>query len=156
MLVVWAMTQIVGEIAARLLADGVLLESARGPVPNVAELVARERIRGSWWAHPQSHRIFATINALGRLDGRRPHEADQRSDHPRPSATVGCAAPSGGPLPKGGTARRRRGAPPSGAHRVTDVPLATWVAADVLREAAQLDERAALSALPAVLLDRLL
>ena len=43
----------------------------------------------------------------------------------------------------------------SGAHHVTDVPLASWVEADVLREAAELDEPAALATLPDVLRDRL-
>ncbi len=41
-----------------------LLESARGPIPNVAELVAGERIVGRWWSHPKSHAIFAAINTL--------------------------------------------------------------------------------------------
>lgn len=42
-----------------------LLESARGPIPNVAELVADEPIRGSWWAHPASHAIYRTITEVG-------------------------------------------------------------------------------------------
>src|SRR3954452_8817271 len=51
--------------AARVLEQhGLLLESARGPVPNVAEMVAGEPIRGSWWGHRDSHAIFAVINAL--------------------------------------------------------------------------------------------
>src|SRR5262245_64834521 len=49
---------------ATLVEQGMLLESARGPLPNVAELVAGEPIRGSWWAHPSSHAIFAAINEL--------------------------------------------------------------------------------------------
>ena len=47
-----------------LIDHGMLLESAHGPLPNVAELVAGERIRGSWWGHPASHAIFAAINTL--------------------------------------------------------------------------------------------
>ena len=43
---------------------GMLLQSARGPIPNVAELVAGERIKGSWWAHPKNHAIFAALGAL--------------------------------------------------------------------------------------------
>jgi hypothetical protein len=50
---------------AVLIEHGMLLQSARGPIPNAAELVAGERIKGSWWAHPKSHDIFA---ALGTLD----------------------------------------------------------------------------------------
>jgi hypothetical protein len=43
---------------------GVVLESARGPVPNLAEAVAREPIRGSWWAHADGHKIFALTRAI--------------------------------------------------------------------------------------------
>jgi len=32
---------------------GIVLESARGPVPNLAEAVAGERIRGNWWGIPK-------------------------------------------------------------------------------------------------------
>lgn len=37
---------------------GVVLESAKGPVPNIAEAVAGQRIRGSWWGHKESGAIF--------------------------------------------------------------------------------------------------
>ena len=52
------------EITAVLSERGVLLESARGPIPNVAELIAGGPISGSWWARPASHAIFAAINAV--------------------------------------------------------------------------------------------
>ncbi len=48
---------------ATLVEHGMLLESAHGPLPSVAELVAGERISGNWWAHPASHAIFDAINA---------------------------------------------------------------------------------------------
>ena len=41
-----------------------LLESARGPIPNGAELAAGEPIRGSWWAHPAAHQIYDVLNGL--------------------------------------------------------------------------------------------
>ena len=50
---------------AALVEHGMLLQSARGPMPNVAELVAGEPIKGSWWGHPKGHAIF---DALGALD----------------------------------------------------------------------------------------
>jgi len=37
---------------------GVVLESAKGPIPNLAEAVARTPIRGNWWKHPDSKMIF--------------------------------------------------------------------------------------------------
>src|SRR6202011_1892928 len=43
---------------------GVVLESARGPVPNLAEAVAGERIRGGWWGHSKGRKIFAATRAV--------------------------------------------------------------------------------------------
>src|SRR5258707_15776391 len=47
---------------------GVVLESARGPVPSLAEVVAGEPVRGSWWSHPKSHEIFAVTRAVRNSD----------------------------------------------------------------------------------------
>jgi hypothetical protein len=41
---------------------GAVLQSARGPTASLAELVAGGPIRGSWWAHPDSHEIVEAIN----------------------------------------------------------------------------------------------
>ena len=45
-------------------ANGVVLESARGLVPNLAERVAGEPIRGSWWGHQKAAQIFYCSRAL--------------------------------------------------------------------------------------------
>src|ERR687898_2562844 len=47
-----------------LVEHGMLLASARGPIPNVAEIVAGEPIKGSWWGHPAGHHIFGVLNDL--------------------------------------------------------------------------------------------
>ncbi len=44
--------------------NGVALESARGPVPSLAQTIAGEAIRGSWWAHPKGKTIFACSRAI--------------------------------------------------------------------------------------------
>jgi hypothetical protein len=44
--------------------QGVVLASARGPVPSVAEAVAGEPIVGSWWAHPKGKAIFAALSEI--------------------------------------------------------------------------------------------
>jgi hypothetical protein len=43
---------------------GVVLASAKGSVPNVAEAVAGEPIVGSWWGHAKSHAIFDALTAI--------------------------------------------------------------------------------------------
>lgn len=44
--------------------NGVALESARGPVPSLAQTIAGKEIRGSWWAHPKGRIIFACSRAI--------------------------------------------------------------------------------------------
>jgi len=43
---------------------GVVLASARGPLPNIAEEVAGEPIVGSWWAHPKGKAIFEALSEI--------------------------------------------------------------------------------------------
>lgn len=43
---------------------GVVLQAARGPIPSLAEAVAGERIRGSWWGHPKGQQIFVAAEAV--------------------------------------------------------------------------------------------
>jgi hypothetical protein len=44
--------------------NGIVLESARGPVPNLAEAVVGGRIRGSWWGHAKGKEIFRLTRAV--------------------------------------------------------------------------------------------
>ena len=43
---------------------GVVLESAKGPVPNLAEAVAGKPIRGSYWGHARGDEIFRLTRSL--------------------------------------------------------------------------------------------
>ena len=43
---------------------GVVPAAAGGPVPRLTEAIVGEPVRGSWWAHPKSHDIFATLQAV--------------------------------------------------------------------------------------------
>lgn len=43
---------------------GVVLASAKGPVPSLAEQIAGEPIVGSWWSHPKGHEIFDVLSAI--------------------------------------------------------------------------------------------
>ena len=53
------------DVLPLLVEHGMLLQSARGPLPNVAEMIAGEPIKGSWWGHPSGHEIY---NSLAELD----------------------------------------------------------------------------------------
>jgi hypothetical protein len=43
---------------------GVVLASARGPVPSLAEAITGEPIRGSWWGHARGGEIFAALEKI--------------------------------------------------------------------------------------------
>jgi hypothetical protein len=43
---------------------GVVLASAKGPVPSVAEAIAGEPIVKSWWSHPKSQQIFDALSTI--------------------------------------------------------------------------------------------
>jgi hypothetical protein len=47
---------------------GVVLASARGPVPSVAEAIAGEPIVGSWWSHPKAQTIFDALSSIDDSD----------------------------------------------------------------------------------------
>jgi hypothetical protein len=50
-------------LLARLREHGLLLQQDKR-LPDVASAVAGEPIRGSWWAHPRAHAIFAYLSAI--------------------------------------------------------------------------------------------
>jgi hypothetical protein len=43
---------------------GIVLQAARGPVPNLAEAIVGGPIRGSWWGHPKGKEIFRAAKAI--------------------------------------------------------------------------------------------
>ena len=43
---------------------GIVLESAKGSVPNLADTVAGEQIQGSYWGHPKGDEIFVLTRGI--------------------------------------------------------------------------------------------
>jgi hypothetical protein len=57
---------VTGAEALRFVHDhGAVLVAAKGPLPRLAEAIAGEPIKGSWWAHPRGREIFAILQELG-------------------------------------------------------------------------------------------
>ena len=52
------------EALAFVRANGIVLESARGPAPSLAAAIAGEPIRGSWWKHRKASQIFRCTRAV--------------------------------------------------------------------------------------------
>ena len=131
--------------------QGVVMQSARGPVPSLAERVAGGPIRGSWWGHPSGHEIYRVLNevraspdvvAVRLLNGkvtlihRRLWPALVRAAERFPPERLAA-------IDEVHTA--------SGAHRTIEIPFPDWVPAEDVSAAALLTIGEALSELPACL-----
>jgi len=58
----------VSEAIAFIEIHGIVLASAKGPVANLADVIAGEPIKGSWWAHAEGKQIFAVLQAVADSD----------------------------------------------------------------------------------------
>jgi hypothetical protein len=127
---------------------GVMLESARGPIANLAAVVAGEPIRGSWWAHPAGHAIFDAINEVadsGEVVRLRLVNGKITLVHRRVWPALVRIA--GRLRPEQLTAISEEHTT-SGAHRKVETPFPDWVPADVFEEAARYSEDEAMALLP--------
>jgi hypothetical protein len=117
---------------------GVVLQSTRGPVPSLAEVIAGGPIRGSWWGHPKGHEIFGVAEAISEspdvlvcklVEGRVTYV------HKRLwPALVKLAAR----FRKEQLARVWNEHTQTGAHRSRRIAFPQWVPPEVLRDAEQL------------------
>jgi len=133
---------------AALVEHGMLLESARGPLPNVAEMVAGEPIRGSWWGHPAGHAIYDALNSLAAS----PDVVRTRLVNGKVTLVHRRLWPALARLadrfPPEAIAVLHEEHTGSGAHRVRAQPFADWVPGDVLLTARDLSADDALAELP--------
>ncbi len=119
---------------------GVVLASARGPVPCVAEAIAGEPIIGSWWSHPKAQVIF---DALSSIDDAADIRCFKLIDgkitfvhRTRWSALAKLA--SAGVLASDRVASIVQEHMPTGEHRNMTTAYPDWVPEDVATEAADL------------------
>jgi hypothetical protein len=136
------------EVMATLREKGMLLQSARGPIPNVAELVAGAPIKGSWWGHGAGHEIFATLNTLSSS----PDVVRMRLVKGKVTLVHRRLWPAlvrlADRFPPAALAALHEEHTASGAHRVTQIAFPEWVPAATRRAAAKLTEESALALLP--------
>jgi len=124
---------------------GVVLASARGPVPSVAEAVAGQPIVGSWWAHPRGKAIFAALSELDDADEVRCFKlVDNKVTfvHRRVWPALACLA-GNGVIAADRAAAIQQEHMPTGEHRNLVTPYPDWVPDDVARAAAELTVDAA-------------
>lgn len=126
---------------------GVVLASAQGPVPSLAEAVAGAPVKGSWWGHPKGREIFAVLEAVAdspeilicRLVAGKITFVHRRLW----PALVRTA----GRFPAKNIAQVRQEHTASGRHLNRVVPFPKWAPAEILKTGKRLSEAAALDAL---------
>ena len=139
---------------AALVEQGMLLESAHGPLPSVAEMIAGEPIKGSWWGHPASHAIFDALNVLADSpDVIRTRLVNRKVTliHRRLWPALVRVADR---FPIQNLAVLHEEHTITGAPRVREQPFPDWVTDEVLALAADLSVDEALGALPSCLRNR--
>lgn len=125
---------------------GVVLEAAHGPVPSLAEAIAGEPVRGSWWSHPKSPQIFAVTRAVRDSDDVlvcRLVKGKITFVHRRLWPALVRAAAR---LPSDRLSRVRDVHTSSGHHVTEEVPFPDWVPSSVRAAARRLSEESALAA----------
>ena len=124
---------------------GMVLEAARGPVPTLADAIAGEPVRGSWWSHPRSQEIFELTRAVRDSDEVlvcRLVEGKITFVHRRLWPAVVRASKR---FPRKDLARVQEVHTSTGRHITKTVAFPKWVPADVAQKAARLVEPAAMS-----------
>lgn len=130
---------------------GIVLQSAHGPIPNLAEYVAGEPIRGSWWGHPSGHTIFAVLNQVRDSPdvlACRLFQGKVTLVHRRVWPALVRVADR---FPVARLAAIEEQHTASGAHMTIEIPFPEWVPPEDVRAAAELSVEAALAQLPACL-----
>jgi hypothetical protein len=140
-----------GEALAFVRTHGIVLASARGPAPRLAEAIVGAPIKGSWWAHPDSHRIYAVFEELADSPDLlicRLVEGRVTFVHRRLWPALARLASEFQP---DRICQVRQEHTPSGRHVNHEVPFPQWVPPEVMGEARALTEQQARDALRSVL-----
>jgi hypothetical protein len=131
--------------------QGIVLQSAHGPVPNLAEHVAGEPISGSWWGHQSSHQIFEVLGevlASAEVVATRLLNGKVTLIHRRLWPAIVRVADRYSAERLAAIDEEHTAA---GAHRKIETPFPDWVPAEDLAAAAKLTVDEALDELPGCL-----
>ncbi len=126
-----------------------MLESARGPVPNVAQFIAGEPISGSWWGHRAGKEIYAILEIVEDSDDVvRTRLIDHKVTllHARVWPSIVRVSDLLGAAELLAAIHSEH--TPSGAHQSFEVAFPAWVTSEALRAATTLSVDEALATLP--------
>ena len=136
-----------GEAMAFVKKHGVVLVSAKGPVPRLTEAIVNEPIKGSWWAHPRSRDIFAILQIVANSKDVlvcRLVNGKVTFIHRRLWPALVRVAPR---FPVRQLAQVHDEHTTSGRHVTREVPFPKWVPPEVIKKAKRVSEKDALDAL---------
>ena len=125
---------------------GIVLVSAKGTAPRLTEAIIGEPIKGSWWAHAQSHQIFAILEAVTESEHVlvcRLINGKVTLVHRRLWSSLVRLASRFAPEQ---LAQVREEHTPSGRHASRAVPFPQWVPPEVMEQAKTTSESEALAA----------
>ena len=123
----------VAELLRFVRTHGVVLESARGPVPSLVEAIVGAPVKGSWWGHAKGKEIFNLLNALrdtGEVLVCRLVADKVTYVHRDAWPALVRLAPQ---IPKARIAAIEEIHTATGQHRVVKTPFPKWVPAPVMR-----------------------
>ena len=126
---------------------GVVLVSAKGPVPRLTEVIAGEPIKGSWWGHPKGQKIFVILEVVTESEDVlvcRLVNGKITLVHRRLWPALVRLADR---FPPDRIAQVRQEHTASGRHENKEVPFPRWVPAAVLKQAKSMSEAGAIAAL---------
>jgi hypothetical protein len=125
---------------------GIVLERAKGKIPNLVDAIVGAPVRGSWWAHPEARRIYDILGAVhGSPDVLRCRLVDAKVTYAHRRvwpALVRLAEQIGSTR----LDRQEQEHTASGAHRTVTTPFPEWVPPRVMAEGEALSREAALAA----------
>ncbi len=126
---------------------GVVLVSAKGPLPRLTDAIAGEPIKGSWWGHPKGRQIFAILEAVTESEDVlvcRLIKGKITLVHRRLWPALVRLAKR---FPPDQIAKVRQEHTASGRHVNKEVPFPRWVPAQVKRQAKSISKDEAIAAL---------
>ncbi|HUP98315.1 MAG TPA: hypothetical protein VM073_10245 [Usitatibacter sp.] len=135
------------EAVAFVRKHGVVLASAKGPVPRLTEAIVGEPITGSWWGHPKGHEIFRVLVAVSESDEVlvcRLVQGRLTLIHRRFWPALIRVAKR---FPHERLDQVHEEHTPSGRHAHRIVPFPQWVPPDIAKQARAMDEEEAWAAL---------
>ena len=130
---------------------GIVLASAKGTAPRLTEAIIGEPIKGSWWAHAQSHQIFAILEAVTESEQIlvcRLINGKVTLIHRRLWPSLARLANRFAPEQLAKVCEEHT---PSGRHASRVVPFPQWVPPGVMEQAKTISESEALAAFSALL-----